>query len=81
MQLCTVLALLVSYVYLNQAIYGADAEISYSKFHDAEVSYSKFHDAEGKFPVKATNPAECSCCQSSVQDPQMDQIGVPAQVG
>ena len=45
MQLCTVLALLVSCVYLNQAIHGADAE----------VSYSKFHDAEGKFPVKATN--------------------------
>ena len=54
MQLCTVLALLVSCVYLNQAIYGADAE----------VSYSKFHDAEGNFPVKATNPDDVAAVKA-----------------
>jgi len=54
MQLCTVIALLVSCVYLNQAIYGADAE----------VSYSKFHDAEGNFPVKATNPDDVAAVKA-----------------
>ena len=60
MQLCAVLGLLVSFVYLNQAIYGGDAKVSYSK-PDATVGKATNQDDT---PAVATNPGDVAAVKA-----------------
>ena len=60
MQLCAVLGLLASFVYLNQAIYGGDAKVSYSK-PDATAGKARNQDDT---PAVATNPGDVAAVKA-----------------